>query len=217
MFMKNNNKIKNRYYIITKDNMPYAYISVKKDFYVEGVLVENKSLLSGYFQFYDTFKAFILDNSMQSFEHYLDGICISPDNRKNYFDINGKIIHDNYNLYDASMDEYCDVLEKFKKSTNIQFKLIEDEQLIKDINYLIRSGIRNLNDVYMFYYNSLKNHRYGNLKELIYDLEYVNIDETGIKVFEETIIDLKEYLKNLDVNKVTKINSSQKKIRKKKK
>lgn len=215
--MANNNIIKNRYYIITKDNEPYAYISVKKDFYVEGVLIEDKSLLLGYFPFYDTFKAFILDNSMQSFEHYLDGICISTNNRKNHFDISGKIIHENYTLYDASMDEYCDVLEKFEKSTNIQIKLIEDEQLIKDINYLIRSCIRNLNDVYMFYYNSLKNHRYGNLKELIYDLEYVNIDETGIKVFEETIIDLKEYLKNLDVNKVTKINSSSKKLRKKKK
>lgn len=215
--MANNNIIKNRYYVITKDNETYAYISVKKDFYVEGVLGDNKAILSGYFPFYRTFKAFILDNSMQSFEHYLEGICISTNDRKNYFDISGEIICENYTLYDASMDEYCSVLEKKEKSSNMQIKLIEDEQLIKEINYLIRSSIRNLNSVYMFYYNSLKNHRYGNLKELIhYDLENVNIDENGKKISNETIEDLKEYLKTLSNDKEIKENDCQKNIKKKK-
>lgn len=213
--MANNNIIKNRYYMIIKDNETYAYISVKKDFYTEGIIIKDKSVLSGYFPFYETFKAFILDNSMQSFEHYLEGICISPNVKKDYFNIDGKIICQNYTLYDADMDEYCDVVEKSEKCQNIQIKLIEDEELIKDINYLIRSGIRNLNNVYMFYYNSLKNHRYGNLKELIWDLKDINIDEKGTKMHEETIKDLKEYFKNLYNTGEIKEKSSKTKVRNK--
>ncbi|MBE6159782.1 MAG: hypothetical protein E7157_01905 [Lactobacillales bacterium] len=211
--MTNNNKIKNRYFEIIKDNNIYAYISVKKDFYVEGILVEDKYVLSGYFPFYNKFNAFILDNSMQSFEHYLDGICIIPNETKK-FDITGKIICDSYTLYDAEMDEYCYVIEKKEKSSNLQIKLIEDEELIKDINYLIRSNIRNLNSVYMFYYNSLKNHRYGNLKELISDLKWFYEEDGDTSISLDTIEDLKIYLNTLD--RETTKEENQKKIEKSK-
>lgn len=33
--------LKNRSFIITKNNQLYAYINVKKDFYVEGIIYEN--------------------------------------------------------------------------------------------------------------------------------------------------------------------------------
>lgn len=196
--MGNNNIIKNRYYIVLKDNQPYAYISVKKDFYAEGILLEDKTVLSGYFEFYDTFKAFILDNSMQTIEHPIESICLSAVNQKKTYDISGIIAADNYTLYDANMDEYCYIYNKTEKEYNLQIQLIEDEAVIKNINFLIRESIRNLNPIYMFCYNSLKNHRYNNLKSLISDLEYFykNKDDTAINI--ETINDLKQYLKLLE-------------------
>lgn len=211
--------LKNRYYVITKDNETYAYLCVKKDFYTEGILIENKAILLGYFYFYQKFKAFILDNSMQSFEHPLEGICVSTDDRKSYFDMDGKIILSDYSLYDVSMDEYFYEIILREKSSNIQIKLIEDDERIKDINYLIRMGIRNLNELYKFFYNSIKKHRYGNLKELIEDgFNEVFVDEFGTKLSLEVIEDIKRYLKTMCDDRDKKEETiSQKKLRKRKK
>ncbi|MBR1413264.1 MAG: hypothetical protein IJ574_01160 [Bacilli bacterium] len=172
--MKENSLIKNRYYEIDIDNKTYAYIRVKKDFYTEGVLIENKAILSGYFKWYRTFNAFILDNSLEKFEHDLDAISIESIEEKFIFDINGNTSSKEYNLYDADMDEYFYVFRKKLKYSNINIKIINDENVIKDIDFLIRNSIRNLNEICMWCYDSLQKHRYGNLKELIMERTYIN-------------------------------------------
>ncbi len=203
-------KLKNRYYIINKDHKPYAYIRVKKDFYTEGILIENKSVLSGYFQFYDSFRAFVLDNSMDCFEKYLYGICISNENNKNILNLD--VDNRKYKLYQVDMDEYFDVLKKEEIADDLQIKLIEDKDIIKDIDCLIRNSIRNLNGVFQFYYDSLKNRRYGNLKELIGDLNYYLENDSNNEILEELLLELKEYLDVLNPkSKKLKCNEKQKK------
>ncbi len=203
-------KLKNRYYIINKDHKPYAYIRVKKDFYTEGILIENKSVLLGYFQFYDSFKAFVLDNSRDCFEKYLYGIFISNENNKNILNLD--VGNEKYRLYQVDMDEYFDVLKREEIADGLQIKLIEDKDIIKDIDYLIRNSIRNLNSIFKSYYDYLKNHRYGNLKELIGDLNYYLENDGNNEILEDLIFELKEYLDVLNpINKKLKCNEKLKK------
>lgn len=190
--IKGNSLIKNRYYKIDIDNKTYAYINVKKDFYAEGILTENNAVLSGYFNLYKSFNAFILDNSMKKFEHYLDAISIKPIEENFNYDNDGNVSYTEYNLFDAVMDEYCYVSETKLKCSNVSIMLIDDENIIKDISFLIRNSIRNLNEVYKWYYNSLQRHRYGNLKELIHGIK----DSNSI-LNQDAVDDLEEYLKVL--------------------
>lgn len=210
-----NNVVKNKCYLIEKDDRTYAYISVKKDFYIEGICIEEKNIISGYFPFYTELKAFILSNDLEKYGQQLNAITIVPSKRSNSLNINGNIDSGvNYKLYDAKMDEYFYVSSKKEITSNIRIKLIKEEQTIKDINYLIRTGVKSMNDTCKYYYNILKQHRYGNLKELIHELKLYS-EEKKIDL-EYMISDLTGYLDILSPKKeISQVASKKVKCKKK--
>ncbi len=88
-----NNILKNRYYLVTKDDKPYAYFSVKKDFYTEGYLVNEKTVLVGYFNGYKSFDVHTIDNLNNSPENHLNGLSIVPKKVLIYFRLMEKFFH----------------------------------------------------------------------------------------------------------------------------
>lgn len=97
--------LKNRYYLVTKDDKPYAYFSVKKDFYCEGFLIEEKTSLVGYFNAYKSFDVHIIEDCNN--RNYFNGIAIVPKESNDNFVVNGDILSEDYHLYRANFDEYC--------------------------------------------------------------------------------------------------------------
>lgn len=193
--------LKNRYYLITKNDEPFAYLSVKKDFYSEGILLENKAILVGYFNWYSSLDAHVIGISND--RNYLNGLSIIPKSDSHVFSVNGDIMSSNYCLYKANIDEYCNHSFKEEISCDIQIKKLSEETIIRDIDYLIRSSIRNLNDIYKQYYDMLKRHRYGNLKEVLNGIRVIFDDGKDLGLSDSVIKDLEMYLKTLapSVNK----------------
>lgn len=190
--------IKNRYYKIIKDNETFAYIRVKKDFYLEGYLIEEKCLIVGYFTFYNDLNFYLLNNNT---ENSIDSLSVSSKNDLQHPNVNGIIHATDYCLYKTIMDEFCDVYSKEEICENFKITLIEDENIIKDINFLIRNYIRNLNSTSKLYYDMVSNHRYGNLKELISDLKNMRnaLEKIGVSI--NNIEELNEYLQILKSKK----------------
>lgn len=192
--------LKNRCFAIYKDNDIYAYISVKKDFYTEGILCDSKDLLIGNFTFYNNFNCFIFDN--KKIDSYLNAISFES-KKEDWYDVSGDMSSRKFNLIKfIEMDEYFSV---YKNKDSIieegySFKEVTDEKIIADINFLIRNSIRCLNDEYKKLYDMLKRKRYGNLRELIYDMvhppECMSKErQEKFKVPEDLLLELKEYLK----------------------
>ena len=102
-----------------------------------------------------------------------------------------------------------------KIDCEIQIKRIDDLEIIQDINYLIRSSLRELTGVPKQYYEMLKKHRYGNLKEALSGLK--SISEIGMDslIPDSVISDLELVLKELNPN-FSKVNSSCEKNNRKK-
>ena len=219
--MSNNDLIKNRYYVIKKDDETYAYLSVKKDFYVEGILTSNKTFLSGFFTFYDEIVLVIWDNNLKDNET-IKGISIKSDTESS--GINDNLIKQDYRLYNASVDEFGDVCDRSEISGSIKLIHITDENIIKDINYCIRQSKRDLNDIMKQYSLSFERRRVGRLKELLYDINwYQSLHPEVTTISEEAIKDLNNYLRTLkEKNQQQEIvnkdnNKSQKKKTKKRK
>ena len=210
-----NNILKNRYYLVTKDDKPYAYFSVKKDFYTEGYLVNEKTVLVGYFNGYKSFDVHTIDNLNNSPENHLNGLSIVPKKSTNLFSVDGEILSSDYRLYRANLDEYCNHMLGEEIDCEIQIKRIDDLEIIQDINYLIRSSLRELTGVPKQYYEMLKKHRYGNLKEALSGLK--SISEIGMDslIPDSVISDLELFLKELNPN-FSKVNSSCEKNNRKK-
>lgn len=196
--------LKNRYYCISKDNKAVAYISVKKDFYAEGVIIEEGIVLSGYFTNYEQLNCFKLDNSIQETKSIPKSISFVPAVENSLINLDGIIECPEFYLYDCDMDEYCDVWLKEKQDSNYSIVLIDDVEQIEKINYLIRKSISSLSDKHKSIYNCIKNHRYGNLKEQLKDINLFSFDK-------ELIFDLRNYLEILNSNK-----KEPKKLRKRK-
>jgi hypothetical protein len=219
--MSNNDLIKNRYYIIKKDDEVYAYLSVKKDFYVEGILTSNKTFLSGFFTLYDEIVLIIWDNNLKDNEK-IKGISIKSDTESS--DINDNLIKQDYRLYNASVDEFGDVCDRNEISDSIKLIYITDENIIKDINYCIRQSKRDLNDIMKKYSLSFEHQRVGRLEELLSDINwYQSLHPEVTIVSEEAIKDLNNYLKGMkEKNQQQKISnndnnkSTKKKIKKRK-
>lgn len=197
--MSNSNEIiKNRYYSVFKDDKPYAYFSVKKDFYTEGYLVNQQAVLVGYFNAYETFDVHVIDDADNFFMHYLNGISIVPSKTNDCFAVNGEINSSDYHLYKASLDEYCDHSLGEKIDCEIQIKMITDEEVIKNINYLIRNSIRGLTGNHRQYYDMLKGHRYGNLKGTISGIKLLLSEGSELGISDAAIEDLESYLEVLN-------------------
>lgn len=193
--MSNNDLIKNRYYIIKKDDEVYAYLSVKKDFYVEGILTSNKTFLSGFFTLYDEIALVVWDNDLKDNEK-IKGISIKSDTESS--NINDNLIKQDYRLYNASVDEFGDVCDRNEISDSIKLIYITDENIIKDINYCIRKSKRNLNDIMKQYSLSFEHRRVGRLKELLDDINWYQSLHPEVTIMsEEAIKDLNNYLRTL--------------------
>jgi len=175
---------KNRCYVIKKNEDTYAYISVKKDLYTEGITADNKTILVGYFSFYNALSATALDENLEPYGQ--NGIILYPDLPDNKL-----------TLYRCQTDEFGPYGKQEKQAEGFTIQEITDESIIKDINFLIRSGIRNLNKLCTAYYKETKQDRYENLRELIQELIHEK-DTLEISNIDELIKDLQEYLKILD-------------------
>lgn len=167
--------MKNNYYLIKKDNEIYAYISVKKDFFTEGFLVNDNTFLSGYFNFYDEIILFVWDNNLKE-DEYIKGLSIKSDTNESKFDINGNISKQDYRLYKADIDSNCYIFERYKISDYIEITHIVDDNLINNINYNIRQSKRNLNNEMKKYSVSFERSRLNNLRELLCDMKQLNIN-----------------------------------------
>ena len=205
--MSNNDLIKNEYFIIKKDDEVYAYLSVKKDFYVEGILTSNKTFLSGFFTLYDEIVLVIWDNNLKDNEK-IKGISIKSDTKG--ANINDNLLKQDYRLYNASIDEYCDVCDRNEISDSIKLISITDENIIKDINYCIRQSKRNLNDIMKKYSLSFEHRRVGRLEELLHDINwYQSLHPEVTIISEEAIKDLNNYLEGMqEKNKQQKISNN---------
>lgn len=197
---KVNSILKNRYFLVIKDDKPYAYFSVKKDFYTEGYLVDDKTVLVGYFSRYKSFDVHIIDSNDNLSRKYLNGLSILPKNDNEDFSIDGEVLATDYCLYRSSLDEYCDRQFKEEIACDIQIKKIDDLEVIHDINYLIRSSTRKLIGANKEYYEMLKKHRYGNLKESLSGLKSLSRSGKDLGIPDSVIKDLELFLKNLNLN-----------------
>ena len=193
--MSDNNLIKNRYFIIKKDNESYAYLSVKKDFYTEGMLVSNKTFLSGFFTLYNEIVLAVWNNDLKENEK-IKGISIKSDTEGSNIDDNLK--KQDYRLYEANIDCYCDVFDRKEIFDSIKLIYVDDENIIKDINYCIRKSKRDLNYIMKEYSLSFEHQRVNHLKELLCDINWFqSIHPDDITICEDDIKELDNYLKNL--------------------
>lgn len=191
--------IKNRSFIITKNNKLYGYINVKKDFYVEGIIYESLTLLSGYFNDYKILNCIIFTN----WEKKVNGISFKNSKKKPIIDIDNNIITSNFNLHDCDIDEYGYSWSGEMKDSDYSISLSTEQELNSKMDYLVRKSISSLNEEQKEFYQCFKNHRYGNLREYISDLSN---RELNILTEEDEImlIQLREYLKVLQKEKEAK-------------
>lgn len=164
--MQDNSIIKNQWYTIFKNNKPYMHLSVKKDFYTEGICVEDDTLLLGYFDYYEELKFFVYNE-----ESYVKQISIKPE-KIGEFCSDGTITGTNYKLYNVEMDNYFYIFRYFHDLANEDIKIehVTEEKTINDINFKIRQKIRQLNDEVRKEYIYRQKYRYGKLKEELQEI-----------------------------------------------
>lgn len=207
--------LKNRYFkIILKNNEESELlIRVKKDFYTEGVFVNNDKLLQGYFDFYNYIYLNILDNNdLESTIAAHKGIVGNFTNGLSYVGLDEEFIE-----YQPSKKITADLTE------------INDEELINKMDLLIRNSVRNLTQKNKSIYNYFHNKRMLHYKELkesatnpIYCQngdEYIIIDDDNIDFTRADLIEIKKYLETLNPPKklIKGRDETGKKIRKKRK
>lgn len=193
--------LKNRSFIITKNNKLYAYINVKKDFYVEGIIYENQTLITGYFRDYHILKCIIFEN----WEKCVNGISFKNSKLQPLIDIDNNIITSNFDLHDCDIDEYGYGWLGEMKDSNYSISLSTEPELNSKMDYLVRKSISSLNEWQKNVYQCLKNHRCGNLKEYINNIVtkelYVLTEDDKIMLMQ-----LRDYLKVLQQEKERTIN-----------
>ena len=184
-------------------------------------MASNKTFLSGFFTLYDEIVLVIWNNNLKDNEK-IKGISIKSDTKG--ANINDNLLKQDYRLYNASIDEYCDVFDRNEISNSIKLINITDENIIKDINYCIRQSKRDLNDIMKKYSLSFEHRRVGRLKELLYFINWYQSLHPEVTILsEEAIKDLNNYLKGMkEKNQQQKISnndnnkSTKKKIKKRK-
>ena len=196
--------LKNRSFIITKNNELYAYINVKKDFYVEGIVYENQTLITGYFRDYKSLNCIIFEN----WEKFVKGISFKNSKIEPLIDIDNNIINSNYDLYDCDIDQYGYTWLGEMKDANYSITLSGDPEINSKMDYLVRKSISSLNGLQKSVYQSFKNHRYGNLREYINDITTLESNELteDDKII---IMQLREYLKFLQQEKDVTVNKEE--------
>ena len=203
--------LKNRYYCLSlnDDEEKTFLIRVKKDFYTEGIIVDEDKLLQGYFYFYHFIFLNMLDNNDSKatiYEH--KGIVGSIEEGFSY----------------ARLDEEF-VSYNCSSEMNVNIEEITDKELIGKIDFLIRSTIRNLSSnnrqIYDFFNQRRKQH-FQDLKEditsPIYNVDstaYIEIDDPELDFTREDLKEVGQYLQSLNQKEIVKgRDENGKKIRK---
>lgn len=191
--------LKNRSFIITKNNEIYGYINVKKDFYFEGIIYEDQTLITGYFNEYDRLNCIVF----RDLQDFSKGISFCPSKKTPLIDVDNNIISSDFDLHDGDIDEYGYAWPGEKKDSSYSITLSDNLELNSKLNYLVRKSINLLNERQQRVYQTLKNHRYGNLRENINDIvtkePYVLTEEDEIMIAQ-----YREYLKVLQQEKEVK-------------
>ena len=190
--------LKNRYYcLILNDDIEKRFLlRVKKDFYTEGISVDEDKLLQGYFYFNGYICLNILDNNdleAKIWEH--KGIVGSIEDGVSY----------------AALDEE---LESYGRSSKMSVKLeeITDEELIGKIDFLIRSTIRSLSpnnrQIYDFFNQRRKQHFQefkSDITSPIYNVDgtaYIEIDDPELDFTREDLKEIGQYLQSLNQKQI---------------
>lgn len=191
--------LKNRNFIITKNNEIYGYINVKKDFYAEGIIYESQTLITGYFNDYYRLNCILF----RDWGEKIKGISFSPSKIKPLIDIDSNIIDSDFELYNSIIDQYGNTDLKEIIDSNYSIVLSTEPEINSKMDYLVRKSISSLNDIQKSVYQSFKNHRYGNLRDHISSIvtkePYVLTEED-----ENMLMQLREYLKVLQQEKEVK-------------
>ena len=183
-----------RYYNIelTDDKKMAFIIRVKKDFYAEGISIDENNFLQGYFDFYHYLKLSILNNNSSLFEP--KGLA---------GDVNKGISHV---ILDEEFIEY-------NVSCNFPVTITEitDEKIIAKINSLIEISIKSLNFNDQKIYNYLKNQRLKHFKKLKQEVEtpiyfpdnnpYTFIENNQLNFTNKDLKEISSYLKDLNNKK----------------
>ena len=180
--------LKNRYYcLILNDDIEKRFLlRVKKDFYTEGISVDEDKLLQGYFYFNGYICLNILDNNdleAKIWEH--KGIVGS---------IEDGVSH-------AALDEE---LESYGRSSKMNVKLeeIADKELIGKIDFLIRSSIRNLSPNNRQIYDFFNQRRKQYFQEFKSDITYIEIDDPKLNFTREDLKEIGQYLQSLNQKQI---------------
>ncbi len=204
--------LKNRYYCVNlKSEKERTFlIRVKKDFYTEGIIVNEDTILQGYFDFYRFIYLNILDSG----------------DLKSRIDNHKGIIGDfEEGLAYTYLDED---LISYDSSDKIDANLVEiaDKELIDKIDFLIRSGVRNLSSNNRQIYDFFNQRRQIHYKELkseaispIHNLdgtEYIAINDPQFDFTREDLSEIGQYLQSLNQKQIVKgRDENGKKIRRK--
>lgn len=203
--------LKNRYFCLNlnSNKSKKFLIRVKKDFYTEGVSVDEDKLLQGYFYFYNFICLNILDNNDLTstiFEH--KGIDGSIEKGVSYV-----ILDEEFVSYDCSSE------------MEVNLEEITDKELIGKVDFLIRSTIRNLGSNNRQIYDFFNQRRMQHFRELksdmtspIYNVDgtaYIEIDDPEIDFTREDLKEIGQYLQSLNQKQIVKgKDENGKKIRK---
>lgn len=204
--------LKNRYYSFTIGDDQF-FIRVKKDFYTEGISINDNRILQGYFDFYNYICLNILDNN---------DLDAKIDNHKGIKGFLKKGL--SFVWLDEEFIEY-------QPSDKIPacIKEIEEDETINKIDFLIRTNIRKLSQnnkqIYDFFNNQRMRH-YNEIKEeataqihLLNGGVYIPIDDPELNFTREDLEEIKKYLETLNQSKklIKGRDEKGKKVRKKRK
>ena len=192
--------LKNRYYKIILKYKKEIIIRVKKDFYTEGIIINENKLLQGYFDFYYSIYLNILDNNdTKSKIDYHQGII-------------GYLNELSYTYLDENLEEALILHNSNKIKAN--FVEIINKELMKNIDFLIRNNIRklNLNNKQIYdYFNERRLSHYKNLKSEIttpiYNIDgtkYIAIDDNKLNFTRENLLEIEQYLQSLNKEQIIK-------------
>lgn len=190
--------LKNRYYCLSlnDDKEKKFLLRVKKDFYTEGISLDEDKLLQGYFYFNNYICLNILDNNdleAKIWEH--KGIVGSIEEGASY----------------ARLDEEL-VSYGCSNNMNVKLEKITDKELIGKIDFLIRNTIRNLSSNNSQIYNYFNQRRKQHFQEFksdittpIYNVDgtaYIEIDDSKLDFTREDLKEIGQYLQSLNQKQI---------------
>ena len=190
--------LKNRYYCLSlnSDKEKRLLLRVKKDFYTEGISMDEDKLLQGYFYFNNYICLNILDNNdleAKIWEH--KGIVGTIEEGVSYVRLDEELVS-----YGCS------------NKIDVRLEKITDKELIGKIDFLIRNTIRNLSlnnrEIYNFFNQRRKQHFQefkSDITTPIYNVDgtsYIEIDDPKLDFTREDLKEIAQYLQSLNQKQI---------------